>query len=129
MQRPSLYRFSGLALALLLLVPAGPATAQLELAAALEAQGSTFGLTVEPPRSNANENLAASEISLSEIRSKAWAMQEGDDAAPAMKPDDKKKRRAGRWLKKHWYVPVLAAVALGVALDSGDDDRNEVEDD
>ena len=35
---------------------------------------------------------------------------------------------AGRWLKKHWYVPVLAAVILGAVL-IGDDDDKDGEDD
>ncbi len=33
----------------------------------------------------------------------------------------------GRWLKKRWYIPVLAAVALGVALDD-DDAAGEIDD-
>ncbi len=35
----------------------------------------------------------------------------------------------GRWIKKHWYVPVLAAVAIGVVVsDDGDDGPGDVED-
>ena len=34
----------------------------------------------------------------------------------------------GRWLKKRWYIPVLAAVVIGVTV-ADDDDAGEEEDD
>ena len=35
----------------------------------------------------------------------------------------------GRWLKKRWYIPVLAAVAIGVAVgDDGSDSPEDEED-
>ena len=34
----------------------------------------------------------------------------------------------GRWLKKHWWVPVLVAAAVGFAV-SDDDDQGEDDDD
>ena len=41
----------------------------------------------------------------------------------------RKRGGVGRWLKKRWWVPVLAAVAIGVAInDSGDDDRGGEDD-
>jgi hypothetical protein len=133
MQTPLIRRLSGLTLAVLLVVPAVPATAQqsapaaakfeLQLEAALEAQGSTFGFAIEP----ASKETDSAEISLSEMRAEAWTLQEGDDdPAAAMKPD--KKRGFGRWLKKHWYVPVIAAVLVGVALGGGDDDKSGEDD-
>lgn len=139
MRAPVIRKSSGLTLALLLVVPVVPAAAlendpaapaiDLQLEAALAAQGSTFGLTgdlaVEPESSNAVAETDAAEISLSEMRAEAWAMQEDDDPAAGMKTE---KKGFGRWLKKHWYVPVLAAVALGVALDGGDDDKSGEDD-
>ena len=41
----------------------------------------------------------------------------------------KEKGKFGRWVKKHWYVPVLAAAVIGVAVsDDGSDGPNDVED-
>lgn len=38
-------------------------------------------------------------------------------------------RGFGRWLKKHWYVPVLVGVGLAVALsDDGSDGPGDIED-
>jgi hypothetical protein len=39
------------------------------------------------------------------------------------------KEKKGGWLKKHWWVPVLAAVAVGVAIGGGGDDDVGGEDD
>lgn len=40
-----------------------------------------------------------------------------------------KKGRFGRWVKKHWYVPVLAAAVIGVAVtDDGADGPGDEED-
>lgn len=42
--------------------------------------------------------------------------------------DTSKRNGTGRWLKKHWYVPVLVAVALGASLEVGDS-KDDVDDD
>ena len=128
-------RFSSLTLAALLLTPALPASAadawarpdmQLDLEAALRAQESTFGAAVETGPEATGAETASREIALSEVRAEAWALDEGaEDPAGKVKPET---RSLGRWLKKHWYVPLLAAVALGVALDSDDNDASGEDD-
>ena len=65
---------------------------------------------------------------LTEVRT-AWrraeAMQEGGAASEPME-----KKGAVRWLKKRWWVPVLAAVVLGtVLIDDDDNDAGETDDD
>ena len=49
--------------------------------------------------------------------------------AAAQEQATPKRSGFGRWLKKHWYVPVIVGVALGVALSSDDDDPNDLEGD
>lgn len=56
-----------------------------------------------------------------------------DQAAEQVLADQatpQRKKGVGRWLKKHWYVPVLAAIAVGVAIDQsgGDSDATGEED-
>ncbi len=34
----------------------------------------------------------------------------------------------GRWLKKYWYIPVLAAAAIVVVADDGSDGPEDEED-
>ena len=125
---------SGLTLAALLLAPTLAASAQdstvtglqLDLEAALAAPGSAFAAGVEAEAAGGAAEAATAEISLSEVRAEAWALDEGeDDPAAAMKPE---KKGFGRWLKKRWYVPVLAAAVLAVALDDDDNDAAGEED-
>ena len=132
MRNTTIGRLGGLTLAALLLVPALPAGArdnapgtalQLDLRAALEAQGSDFATALEVEPVGRDERTAGPEIRVSELRAEAWALDEGPADTP--RPDQ---RGFGRWLKKRWYVPVLAAVVLAVALDSGDDDASGEED-
>lgn len=46
-------------------------------------------------------------------------------------PVASKTKRTGRWLKKHWWVPTLIGVAVGVALlepfDDDDDERRRAQ--
>ena len=100
---------------------------ELGLAAASTAPRVDFGTDLEGIAAMASEATETAEIRLSEVRAEAWALaEEGDDTGVDMKPETGK--RWVRWLKKRWYVPVLAAVALGVALDSDDNDASGEED-
>ena len=58
------------------------------------------------------------------VRSDAYRMSQ----EPSDQTSTEEKKGVGRWLKKHWYVPVLAVV-LGVVLLGDDDDDNDGEDD
>lgn len=57
------------------------------------------------------------------------AQVSADQATSA--PSDSKVRRTGRWLKKHWWVPTLIGVAVGVVLlepfDDDDDERRRAQ--
>jgi hypothetical protein len=75
-------------------------------------------------------DLAASAETPPATDSEAWLA-----AAPAPSPkilpaaQGNSSGGFGRWLKRHWYVPVLAAAAVGlVVLDSDDDDAAGEED-
>ena len=128
MKSTTVSTLTGIALALLLVAAApAAASADLQLGVAREAQESALGLAPDPAEEAAGEEGASIEIRPSEIRAEAWALQgSSDDPGDQMKPE--KKRGFGRWLKRHWYVPVLAAVVLGVALDDDDNDRAGEED-
>jgi hypothetical protein len=63
----------------------------------------------------------------SSLRGSGTTLQQQTQEAEAQAAP--KKRGFGRWLKKHWYVPVLVAGAIGVAVDSGGDDDSTGEDD
>jgi len=60
------------------------------------------------------------------VQSDAYVMSQ-DASDPA---STQEKKGVGRWLKKHWWVPVLAAVVLGVVLlEPNDDDKGQDDDD
>ena len=67
--------------------------------------------------------VGLTELSLRVLPDAILMAQEGGDPAPTQE-----KKGVGRWLKKHWYVPVLAAIVLGVVL-TDDDDHGEDDDD
>ncbi len=75
------------------------------------------------------ERQPAPAVGLTELRllveSDAYLMSQ-DASDPA---STQEKKGVGRWLKKHWYVPVLAAIVLGVVLTDDDDDKGEEDDD
>ena len=128
------------ALSLLLFLPAVPAVAdgdsarggfELHLEEALAFQGSAFALAATADETEATQETLYTDVeprSLREVAMQVSAQEAGADPADQMKPE---KKGFGRWLKKHWYVPVLAAVAIGVAIgddDSGDNDASGEDD-
>ncbi len=131
-------RICGMLLAVLLVVSAVPAGAEdiwttknefdLQLDGALN--GESFELFSNAPSPGSADTARQAESSglnlaqrqsVSEIGKQALMQSSGTQGAP-------KKKGTGRWLKKHWYVPVLAAVALGVGLEVGDG-KDDVDDD
>lgn len=59
------------------------------------------------------------------VYEKASAQQTTGSSSPG------KMKRTGSWMKKHWWVPTLIGVAIGVVIlepfDSNDDDRREAQ--
>jgi hypothetical protein len=127
--------FCGLSLAVLLLCPLAPAGAwNLSLAdgyhgSYLEETSAAEGFGLQLEETFAAEGLGVQmvgqETPSSQFRltaaldpeklSQVAAQQEvAEQATP-------KKGKTGRWLKKHWYVPVLAAIAIGVAVGGSSD--------
>ncbi len=127
-----------IALSLLLFLPAVPVYAggdsaaggefDLHLEEALAFQGSTFGLEADDEGEATQETYTdVGPRSVQEVSQQVSAQEAGPDPADQMRS----KKGFGRWLKKHWYVPVLAAVAIGVAIgddDSGDNDASGEDD-
>ena len=121
MRTNTIQRLSGAVLAMLM-IPAVPLPAtepapaagfQLDLRAALEAQDSAFALALAPETSARDSAGVAVEISPSELRAPAWSLDEAEgDPTEASAPATKK--GFGRWLKKRWYVPLLAAARAPV---------------
>ena len=136
MRKNTIPRLSAAVLAMLLIPamalpaeqPAPVAGFQLDLRAALEARHSTSALAPAPEAAARKSDSVAVEISPSELRAAAWSLDEAEgDPGEASAPE--KKKGFGRWLKKRWYVPLLAAAAIGVAVDSGGDNDASGEDD
>lgn len=132
MRATAIQRHAGTVLAALLpLLAAAPAPAEepvathfeLALTSALAAPEPGFVLSPEP---DLVDQKPAPELPISELRAGAWALDERRADSAAAAPQEK--RGFGRWLKKRWWVPVLAGAALAVALDDGDDDRSGEED-
>lgn len=143
MSTPRHKQLCSLSLSLLLLLPAMPALAQspaverefdlgleaLDLEAATLGDESTAG--AEPADRAASSDaaptvrLAATELPSSPEISR----QRADRTRLAEMAKPKKRGGFGRWLKKHWYVPVLAAAAVGVSVSGGGDDDRGGEDD
>ena len=88
-----------------------------------------FGLTVDRP---APDGVAANQTDRFEPlpRQKpseiSWhSLQETSEPIPASPVAPEKER--GRWLKKHWYVPVLAAGVVYLLIEeSGDNIRDSI---
>ena len=139
MRTSSHRQLCSIALSLLLFLPAVPVYAgddsaaggelSLHLEEALAFQGSSFGLEAADDEGEATQETYTDvgPRSVQEVSQQVYAQEAGPDPADQMKP----KKSFGRWLKKHWYVPVLAAVAIGVAIgddDSGDNDASGEDD-
>lgn len=136
-------RISVLLIAALLLAAALPAVAQeargsdstggeirLHLAEALSFEPIP-GLDSLPGETGTAESVTPPRAPLSDLgQTTAWGSWRALQQAEAMEEEAApKKRGAGRWLKKHWYVPVLAAAAVGaLTIDSGDDDSSGEDD-
>lgn len=74
--------------------------------------------TIQPAAATWSVGISAAELRGSEVVVEAQAEA---NATP-------KSGGFGRWLKKRWYIPVLAAVLIGV-LAGDDDDNGEDSDD
>ena len=126
-----------LSVLVLLLWPVAPAGSQevvltergydLQLENALAGKEYSYQLD----RSAENDTAQAIQVSylrLTTIRN-VWELSEEEmQATPAERAEPKKKRKAGRWLKKHWYVPVLVGLLLGGAVLEDDDNDDDSED-
>ena len=132
-------RICGMLMVVLLVVSAVPAGAEtlwttrndfdLQLAAAQNDE--TFGFDASAAKLAADEIAQQIEVNrlnlvqrqrVSEIGQQVLMQSSGNQGAPS-------KKGKGRWLKRHWYIPVLAAVALGAAFEVGGDDKDDVDDD
>lgn len=102
---------------------------RLNLAEALDFESAVYGHELRPNASSAigvAQQARLSELDPAALR-EAWsALQQTEQAEAEAAP---KKRGVGRWLKKHWYVPVLVAGAIGALASSGGDDDSSGEDD
>ena len=85
----------------------------------------------EPATSEAAETGAVDSSPLATLHVAALAVEVGATVAIEAQEGQAAPQRKGfgRWLKKHWYVPVLIGAAIGVSVsDSGDDDRSGEDD-
>ena len=131
-------RVCGMALAVLLVVSAVPAGADtvwttknqfdLQLGESLDDEalrvesGAARVVSVEIAEQIASKRLnLVQRKTVSEIGQQVLMQSSGSQ-------DTSKRNGTGRWLKKHWYVPVLVAVALGASLEVGDS-KDDVDDD
>lgn len=146
-QTRQLQRFTPYALSILLLSLGAPVVAQeAPLRAALEAprelavernfspelgdvsSAATLGAGPVPEIGSAGgprQEMVIADVLL--LEREAWRDVSADDALAAQQTAPKK-GGFGRWLKKRWYIPVVAGVLLGVAL-ADDSDAGEVDDD
>ena len=79
------------------------------------------------PVATAEHSRQAHQLDARTVAYESWRAAEQSEllriqAAP-------KQRSFGRWLKKYWYVPVLAAAAVGVAVADDDSDGPGDDDD
>ncbi len=141
MKSPGRKQLCSVVLAALLFLPAMPAAAapagggiDLQLEKALALQGADFLLA----GSAADEGLAsgldepgeralAPELKRRSLEEVALELRQKADDDPDRQPAAK--GGFGRWVKKHWYVPVLAAAAIGVAVAGSDDNDRTGEED
>ncbi len=138
-------------LSLLLLLPALPAGAgvapaaepqsDLRLAEALSEPAPMLRLRATPAATGLGLRLAGSpfdddgsrlgagtaEVDLEALRAEAWRAPAAAQAGGGSSGKSQK-RGFGRWLKKRWWVPVLA-IAVGAAVGSGSDSDSGGEED
>ncbi len=125
-----------LALSALLFLPAVPALAEgesfeLHLEEALALQGAGLLLDEIEAMDGSTELEPTPETNLTEVRLESLPETSARMAEQAAEDDmaaEAKPKGFGRWLKKHWYVPVLVAVAIGVVVVDDDDDGEEDDD-
>ena len=147
MSAPEPRQLFSLSLTLLLFLPALPARAaggdfELHLEQALTLQGADlpFGdrAADEGMELRTGEGVAAPDADLA-AAGRATAGRESlretssarllKEAAKTDLAQQANRGGTGRWLKKHWYVPVIVAVAAGLALaDDGSDGPEDEED-
>ena len=77
--------------------------------------------------SEPSKALRVEEFRLHEA-AEAYSRSEAGVAAAAAAEATPKRHGFGRWLKKHWYVPVLVGAAIGFAVSDDSDDPNEIDD-
>ncbi len=141
MTTPSPRQLFSLALAALLILPAVPASAadggiELHLEQALALQGATFTLDQVAGDDFRLGQSAAGEAEAAEPAVEAPDLTSLGDAsrmhevAAEVRLEQQVYRNwgFGRWLKKYWYIPVLAAGAIVALSDDGSDGPDDVED-
>lgn len=96
------------------------AFAELQLAAA-----TTGPLASRPAAEASGPKPATAPLTMKRDPATPPPEPQQSSAAPATR----KKGGFGRWLKKHWYVPVLVGVAIGVVVADDNDDDSLGEDD
>ncbi len=111
--------------------PMDPRDLALEVAVAELVTGSDFGLDFETTLDGelyARLSTDSSGLTVASVRDDSWRSPEAWADVDQQSQTAGKKKGKGfvRWLKKRWYVPVLAAVVLGVTL--GDDGAADQED-
>ena len=91
-----------------------------------------FGEAVEPESSVAPEPGPVAAVAAANLHLGLSAAElSGSEAVLEAQAEDRATPRSGgfgKWLKKRWYIPVIAAVLVGV-LASDDDDSGEDSDD
>jgi hypothetical protein len=86
-----------------------------------------FPLDVAPATDRSMEAAAFLGAQAVDLRSAATSSPE-ISAQGEMNQAPAKKGGAGHWLKKHWWVPVVVGVAVGVAVSGDSSDDGDVED-
>lgn len=129
---------SGVILVALVLAPVAPASAEgvagreleldIQLGELMTVDNAGFASesTEMPVRAAQVEPILIAEAAVLPVRDPRRLAQVSQlQDAPAQQAP--KKGGTGRWLKKHWWVPVLVGVAVGVVLlepfDDDDDER------
>lgn len=97
----------------------------LDLAAAVEADDLVSPAAEQTVGVEREVHLAALEAFTDP---NAWRATHASDASLQQTQSTKSGGGFGRWLKKRWYIPVIAAVVIGVTI-ADDDDAGEEDDD
>lgn len=141
MRTSGLMKVCGFGLAMLLvLAPVVPAGAEasgrgfdLGLEQALGSEMADFKAAVTPEEPAGEELSAAQDVAppirLASLQEAAWQRSQQQQQQATQSSPQPKKRGFGRWLKRHWWVPVLVGVAVGVVLLDDDSDGPNEDDD